>query len=155
MHLEKKYLPSEPTETILSRIEGIQARKEHFKKMNAPSVITEGMDNEIQALWDHYNKGTRYIHDIDEMEEVLDYDDEYEDITSEYSEDRKKELAIEHFGKEWVDENWDKEGLCIHCDKRYVFKDSKVVKSKLTDDIYILCPHDQCDGSYLDFVDRK
>lgn len=156
MKKERIYANENDSITILSRIKHVQAKKYSFLKEKAPKIFIDNFDKEINYLWAQYKNGKRYLKDIEDTVDIPEYDDLYEDITNTMSDEEKKNLAIKHMGEKLVEENWEKEGECIHCGNKYILKDSKVVKSKLSDNReYILCPYDKCDGSFLDFVITK
>jgi hypothetical protein len=157
VHIEKKYQDN-GKQTILDTIKIRQERKTRFEGMKAPEAIINIEQAAIDELWQHYAEGKRYlneIYDLEETIEVPDYEDIYENITDQFTPEEKKLLAISHMGKEYVDKYWEVEGECIHCDGKYILKDSKVVKEIETGDVWIECPHKNCNGSFLDFMPIK
>lgn len=80
--------------------------------------------------------------------------DKYDEITPKTPEEKRKYYNEHNI---FTDDLWDKEVMCMHCGKTFLFNDFKVVREKPEwcedRNEYIVCKHyPKCNGSFIDMM---
>lgn len=154
MHLERRYQEWKYGKTRITSYINELIKERDNKKRCMPELkcMYDWQDKEIAYLWEQYAKGKRRLIDIEDMVEVYDFDDLYEDITNQFTPEQKKQYLINNLPVK-VD-YWNKVGKCMHCGKFYLYNDSRIIKDKNTGFEYISCKYPDCDGTVIDFIVR-